>query len=221
MQLPSELAIHLLDIAPCLLNGIPAATPTAIVETNEIKIARLRKHLERVGDRYETEGTMTRDAYQAKVAELKAQIKTLEEPPVKAVDPRELLTLGQQWRKGDAAQRNIVLKALWERIEIRLDEPTEDERMGNPQSPHGEVTRRDGKIARVVKLLARADRASQAHALVTAALQYVRQGAPVLFDSDGVPVPRDSGPGADTLGKRGWIGIEPTQDASAAPRKQF
>jgi len=41
---------------------------------------------------------------------------------------------GQQWRKGDAAEKNTVLKALWERIEIRLDEPTEDERMGNPQS---------------------------------------------------------------------------------------
>ena len=93
-------------------------------------------------------------------------------------------------------------------------------RMGNPQSPHGEVTRRDGKMARVVKLLARADRASQAHALVMAALQYVSQGAPVLFDSDAVPVPRDDGPGA-TLGRRGWMGIEPTQDASTAPRRRF
>ncbi len=196
------------------LNGIPAATPAAVVETNEIKIARVRKQLERVGDRYETEGTMTREAYTAKVAELKAQIKALEEQPVKAVDPRELLTLGQQWRKGDAAERNTVLKAMWERIEVGLEEPTEDERMA------GEVTRRDGQMARVVKLLARADRASQAHALVSAALQYVRQGEPVLFDSDGVPVPRDGGPGS-TLGRRGWMGIDPTQDASAAPRKRF
>jgi len=75
----------------------------------------------------------------------------------------------------------------------------------------------------VVKLLARADRASQAHALVTAALQWVRSGAPVVFDSDGVPLPlpKGFGPGADTLGRRGWMGIEPTQDASTAPRKQF
>jgi len=50
----------------------------------------------------------------------------------------------------------------------------------------------------VVKLLARADRASQAHALVTAALQYVRSGMPVLFDSDGKPVDAGFGPGADT-----------------------
>ena len=114
-----------------------------------------------------------------------------------------------------------MLKALWERIEVRLDEPTEDERMGNPQSPRGEVTRRDRKIARVVKLLARADRASQAHALVMAALQYVRSGLPALYDSDGVPMPTGHGPGADTLGRRGWMGIEPTQDASTAPRKRF
>ena len=76
-------------------------------------------------------------------------------------------------------------------------------------------------MARVVKLLARADRASQAHALVTAALQYVRSGLPVLYDSEGKPVPTGLGPGADTLGWRGWMGIEPTQDASTAPRKRF
>src|SRR5207302_10117333 len=166
--------------------------------TNEIKVGRLRKQLERIGDRYETEGTMTRDAYLAKVAEIKAQIKALEAQPVKAVDPRELLTLGAQWRTGDVEQRNAVLKALWERIEVKLDEPTEDERMGNPQSPRGEVTRRDGKMARVVKLLARADRASQAHALVQAALQYVRSGVPVRFDEDGRPEPTGFGPGAYT-----------------------
>jgi len=82
------------------LNGIPAATPAAVIETNEIKIARLRKQLELVGDRYESEGTITREAYQAKVAELKAQIKALEEQPVKAVDPRELLTLGPAVAQG-------------------------------------------------------------------------------------------------------------------------
>ncbi len=109
----------------------------------------------------------------------------------------------------------VETNEMWERIEVRLDEPTEDERLT------GDVTRRDKKMARVVKLLARADRASQAHALVTAALQYVRGGMPVLFDSDGKPVNAGHGPGADTLAWRGWMGIEPTQDASAAPRKRF
>jgi len=99
------------------------------------------------------------------------------------------VTLGKQWTSCDVEQRAAVLNALWERIEIRK--------------------------GKVVKLTPRADRASRAHALISTALQYVKNGE--FDESDVDEGPRNGGPGADlsrTVEGRGWMGVEPTQDAS-------
>ncbi len=55
----------------------------------------------------------------AKGDALKRQIADLESESAPAPDPVELISLSQQWRQGDAAQKCAVLSALWERIEIR------------------------------------------------------------------------------------------------------
>jgi len=142
---------------------------------------------------------ITKDEWRAKRETLRAEIKAPEAETAEPVNPIELLTLGKQWQSGDVEQRAAVLNALWERIEIRKD-----------------------KVVKVVKLTPRADRASRAHALISTALQYIKNGE--FDESDVDDGPRDGGPGADlrrTVEGRGWMGIEPTQDASAAPRKRF
>jgi acyl-CoA reductase-like NAD-dependent aldehyde dehydrogenase len=101
-----------------------------------------------------------------------------------------LITLGQQWQQGDAAQRNAVLSALWERIEVRN--------------------------RKIVKLTARADRREKAHQLIATALEYVRNGEFHDWNDDGtelVPV-RDGGPGASrNTSKSGKGGIRTLEGA--------
>ncbi len=153
------------------LNGIPAARPSVTIETARVRIANLKRKLARIGERYEAD-EITKDEWRAKGDKLRAEIAALESETAAPVDPVELITLGQQWTKGDAAQRNTVLSALWERIETR-----------------------DGNV---VKLTARADRASRAHQLIATALQYVSDGEFDESDIEDQPRPpqRDAGPGA-------------------------
>jgi len=136
-----------------------------------VRVANLKRKLVRIGERYEAD-EITKEEWRAKGDKLRAEIAALESESAPAVDPVELITLGQQWGTGDAVQRAAVLRALWERIEIR-----------------------DRKV---VKLTARADRASRAHQLIATALQYVRNGEFDESDIEDQPRPpqRDGGPGA-------------------------
>src|SRR5438876_12239441 len=163
-----------------LLNEISAARPSVTIETAQVRTANLKRKLARIGERYESD-EITREEWKQKGAKLRAEIAALESEAAAPVDPIELLTLGQQWRNGDAAQRAAVLHALWERIEIR-----------------------DRKV---IRLTARADRAMRAHQLIATALQYVRtwtddEGVTrAEFDESDIedqprPPQSDGGPGA-------------------------
>lgn len=146
-----------------------------------MRIQKLKAKLARIGERYEAD-EITRDEWRAKGDKLRAEIAALESESAAPVDPVELITLGQQWQQGDAAQKCAVLSALWERIEIR-----------------------DRKV---VRLTARADRATRAHQLIATALQYVRtwrdeEGSHAAFDND---EPADGGPGAALIRSRSGKG---------------
>src|SRR5947208_5452415 len=138
------------------LNGIPAARPSVTIETAQVRTANLKRKLARIGERYEAD-EITHDEWKQKGDKMRAEIAALESEAAAPVDAIELLTLGQQWREGDAAQRAAVLHALWERIEIR-----------------------DRKV---VRLTARADRAMRAHQLIATALHYIKPWQ----DDDGLP----------------------------------
>jgi len=152
------------------LNGIPAARPSVTIETAQVRTANLKRKLARIGERYEAD-QITQDEWKQKGDKMCAEIAALESEAAAPVDAIELLTLGQQWREGDAAQRAAVLHALWERIEIR-----------------------DRKV---VRLTARADRAQRAHQMIATALQYIKDGVFDESDIEDQPrPPRDGGPGA-------------------------
>lgn len=138
---------------------------------------------------------------------LRGEIARLEAETAAPVDPLELVTLGQQWESGDVTQRAAVLNALWERIEVRAD----------AESANGVV---------IVKLMARADRAANAHALVMTARQYIKRFRDEDTDSDSFhdgladilgtdpdpdPFPgylEDGGPGASlNIGLTGMDGV--------------
>jgi hypothetical protein len=171
------------------LNGIPAARPNITIETAAVRIQKLKSKLARIGERYEAD-EITRDEWRVKGDKLRAEIAALESESAAPVDPVELITLGQQWKQGDAAQRCAVLSALWERIEIR-----------------------DRKV---VKLMARADRATRAQQLIATALQYVRtwsddEGSHAEFENP------DGGPGATLIRSRSGKGGIRTLEGALHP----
>ncbi len=172
------------------LNGIPAARSSVTIETAAVRIANAKRKLVRIGERYEAD-EITKEEWRAKGDKLRAEIAALESESAAPVDPIEQITLGQQWMKGDAVQRNAVLSALWERIEVR-----------------------DRKV---VKLTARADRASRAHQLIATALQYVRNGE---FDESDITDqygPDDGGPGAARNSERSGKGGIRTLEGALHP----
>jgi hypothetical protein len=167
--------------------------PAVSTESAKVRVAQLQKQPARVGERYEAD-EITREEWTQQGATLRGEIARLEAESAAPVDPLELLRLGQQWDSGAVTQQAAVLNALWQRIEVRADE----------MAANGRGDRQGDPARRPRGQRSRAGRGCQA----------VREQRPGC--------PNDGGPGASlNTGGRGWMGIEPTQDASTAPRKRF
>jgi len=98
--------------------ALPGAGPKVSTETITQARAKIKGQLERNNELY-VDGARDRAKFDAEKARLERLDAEYAEQATPLPDKDELMTISQQWEKGDVAQRWGVLSALFERIVVK------------------------------------------------------------------------------------------------------